>query len=92
MFFERLKDEVRSGKSLRNSAQRGFAAAWHTIVIADLVSLIGAFVLWYLTVGAVRGFAFFLGLSTRATCWCRTSSPVPRCCCLLEPSGWSVAR
>ncbi len=64
VFFERLKDEVRSGKSLRNSAQRGFSAAWHTIVIADLVSLIGAFVLWYLTVGAVRGFAFFLGLST----------------------------
>ncbi len=64
VFFERLKDEVRSGKTLRNSAQRGFAGAWRTIVIADLVSLIGALVLWYLTVGAVRGFAFFLGLST----------------------------
>ncbi|MEY4174657.1 MAG: putative protein-export rane protein SecD [Actinomycetota bacterium] len=64
VFFERLKDEVRSGKTLRNSAQRGFQGAWRTIVIADLVSLIGALVLWYLTVGAVRGFAFFLGLST----------------------------
>ncbi|MDO8362853.1 MAG: protein translocase subunit SecD [Actinomycetota bacterium] len=64
VFFERLKDEVRAGKTLRNSAQRGFTAAWRTIVIADLVSLIGAFVLWYLTVGSVRGFAFFLGLST----------------------------
>lgn len=64
VFFERLKDEVRTGKTLRNSAQRGFTAAWRTIVIADLVSLIGALVLWYLTVGAVRGFAFFLGLST----------------------------
>jgi preprotein translocase subunit SecD len=64
VFFERLKDEVRSGKTLRNSATRGFQAAWRTIVIADLVSLIGALVLWYLTVGAVRGFAFFLGLST----------------------------
>ena len=64
VFFERLKDEVRAGKTMRNSAQRGFSAAWRTIVIADLVSLIGAFVLWYLTVGAVRGFAFFLGLST----------------------------
>ncbi|MDO8390177.1 MAG: protein translocase subunit SecD [Actinomycetota bacterium] len=64
VFFERLKDEVRSGKTLRNSAQRGFSAAWRTIVIADLVSLLGALVLWYLTVGAVRGFAFFLGLST----------------------------
>jgi preprotein translocase subunit SecD len=64
VFFERLKDEVRTGKTLRNSAQRGFTHAWRTIVIADLVSLIGALVLWYLTVGAVRGFAFFLGLST----------------------------
>ncbi len=64
VFFERLKDEVRAGKSLRNSAVRGFNSAWRTIVIADLVSLIGAAVLWYLTVGAVRGFAFFLGLST----------------------------
>lgn len=64
VFFERLKDEVRAGRSMRNSAQRGFAAAWHTILVADLVSLIGAAVLWYLTVGSVRGFAFFLGLST----------------------------
>jgi preprotein translocase subunit SecD len=64
VFFERLKDEVRAGRSMRNSAQRGFAGAWHTIVMADMVSLIGAAVLWYLTVGSVRGFAFFLGLST----------------------------
>ncbi len=64
VFFERLKDEVRAGRTLRNSALRGFQGAWRTIVIADLVSLIGAMVLWYLTVGAVRGFAFFLGLST----------------------------
>jgi preprotein translocase subunit SecD len=64
VFFERLKDEVRNGRSLRNSAQRGFAGAWRTILIADTVSLIGAFTLWYLTVGAVRNFAFFLGLST----------------------------
>jgi preprotein translocase subunit SecD len=64
VFFERLKDELRAGRSMRNSAQRGFAGAWHTIVVADMVSLIGAAVLWYLTVGSVRGFAFFLGLST----------------------------
>ncbi len=64
VFFERLKDEVRAGRTLRNSAQRGFTGAWRTIVIADLVSLIGALVLWYMTVGAVRGFAFFLGLAT----------------------------
>jgi preprotein translocase subunit SecD len=64
VFFERLKDEVRSGRTMRNSAQRGFAGAWRTILMADLVSLIGAAVLWYLTVGSVRNFAFFLGLST----------------------------
>jgi preprotein translocase subunit SecD len=64
VFFERLKDEVRGGRTMRNSAQRGFASAWHTIVVADLVSLLGALVLWYLSVGSVRNFAFFLGLST----------------------------
>ncbi len=64
VFFERLKDEVRSGRTLRNSAQRGFTGAWRTILIADIVSLIGAFTLWWLTVGSVRNFAFFLGLST----------------------------
>jgi preprotein translocase subunit SecD len=64
VYFERLKDEIRHGRSLRNSAQRGFEGAWRTILIADIVSLIGAFTLWYLTVGSVRNFAFFLGLST----------------------------
>ena len=64
VFFERLKDEVRAGRSMRNGAQRAFSGAWHTILVADLVSLIGALVLWYLTVGSVRNFAFFLGLST----------------------------
>ncbi|MFZ4812584.1 MAG: protein translocase subunit SecD [Ilumatobacteraceae bacterium] len=66
VFFERLKDELRAGRSLKNSASRGFAGAWRTILIADIVSLIGAFTLWYLTVGSVRNFAFFLGLSTLA--------------------------
>ena len=64
VFFERLKDDVRSGRTLRSSASRGFASAWRTIVAADLVSLIGAIVLYWLTVGSVRGFAFFLMLST----------------------------
>lgn len=64
VFFERLKEEIRNGRTLRNSAQRGFEGAWRTILIADIVSLIGAFTLWYLTVGSVRNFAFFLGLST----------------------------
>lgn len=64
VFFEKLKDEVKAGRSLRNSADRSFRSAWRTIVAADTVSLLGAFTLWYLTVGSVRGFAFFLGLST----------------------------
>lgn len=64
VYFERLKDEIRSGRSLRNSAQRGFAGAWRTILMADVVSLIGAITLWWLTVGSVRNFAFFLALST----------------------------
>ena len=64
VYFERLKDELRSGRSLRNAATRGFKGAFHTILVADAVSLIGATVLWYLSVGAVRGFAFYLGLST----------------------------
>jgi preprotein translocase subunit SecD len=64
VYFERLKDEVRSGKTLRSSVDRGFARAWRTIVAADVSSLIGAALLYWLTVGPVRGFAFFLGLST----------------------------
>jgi preprotein translocase subunit SecD len=52
------------GKSLRASAERGFSGAYRTIIAADLVSLLGASVLYLLTVGSVRGFAFFLGLST----------------------------
>jgi preprotein translocase subunit SecD len=64
VFFEKLKDDVQAGRTLRNSASRGFESAWRTILIADTASLIGAIVLWWLTVGSVRGFAFFLGLST----------------------------
>ena len=51
VFLERLKDEVRMGKSLRGSTPRAFKSAWRTIVAADVVSLIGAGVLWYLSVG-----------------------------------------
>ncbi|MGA0153586.1 MAG: protein translocase subunit SecD [Ilumatobacteraceae bacterium] len=64
VFFEKLKDEVKAGRTLRNSAERGFKSTWRTIVAADTVSLLAAFTLWYLTVGSVRGFAFFLGLAT----------------------------
>ena len=64
VFFEKLKDEIKAGRTLRNSAERGFKSTWRTIVAADTVSLLAAFTLWYLTVGSVRGFAFFLGLAT----------------------------
>jgi len=64
VYFERLKDDARLGRTFRSAAQRGWASAWRTILAADIVSLIGAALLWYLTVGSVRGFAFFLGLST----------------------------
>lgn len=64
VFFERLKDEVRAGRTLRSSVGRGFTSAYRTILAADLASFLGAVVLYVLTVGSVRGFAFFLALST----------------------------
>ena len=64
VYFERLKDEIRAGKTVRSSVDRGFSRAFRTIVAADLVSLIGAILLYLLAVGPVRGFAFMLGLST----------------------------
>lgn len=64
VYFERIKEELRSGRSLRSSAQRGFEGAWRTVLDANIASLLGAGILWYLTVGSVRGFAFFLGLAT----------------------------
>jgi preprotein translocase subunit SecD len=64
VFFERLKDGVQSGRSLKGVVGKGFTDAWRTIVAADTVSLLAAAVLWWQTVGAVRGFAFYLGLST----------------------------
>ncbi len=64
VYFERLKDEIRSGKTIRSSVDRGFSRAYRTILAADAASFIGAVVLYVLSVGSVRGFAFFLALST----------------------------
>ena len=64
VFFERLKDDVRAGRTLRTSTERSFKRAFRTILAANMTSFIGAAVLWWLTVGSVRGFALFLGLST----------------------------
>jgi preprotein translocase subunit SecD len=64
VYFERLKDEVRHGRTIRNSANRAFRASWRTIVAADLVSILAATVLFVLSVGSVRGFALYLGITT----------------------------
>ena len=64
VFFERLRDEVREGKSLRSAVEIGWVKARHTIIIADAVSIIAAVLLYFFAVGGVRGFAFTLGLTT----------------------------
>ena len=64
VFFERLKDEIHRGSTIRTAVERGFRHAFRTILIADTSAFIGAATLYLLTVGPVRGFAFFLGLST----------------------------
>jgi len=64
VYFERLKDEVRSGRTIRQSTERSFSRAFRTVLTADFVSFLAALILYLLTVGDVRGFAFTLGLST----------------------------
>jgi preprotein translocase subunit SecD len=64
VYFERLKDEARAGRSIRSSVDRGFRSAWRTVLAADTVSLLAAILLYLIAVGDVRGFAFFLGIST----------------------------
>ncbi|MEJ3654804.1 protein translocase subunit SecD [Actinomycetes bacterium KLBMP 9759] len=64
IFFERLKDEIRDGRSFRSAVPRGWVRARRTILAADAVSFLASAVLYFLAVGQVRGFAFTLGLST----------------------------
>jgi preprotein translocase subunit SecD len=64
VYFERLRDEVRDGKSLRVGVETGWVRARRTILAADFVSFLAAVVLYVLSVGSVRGFAFTLGLTT----------------------------
>jgi preprotein translocase subunit SecD len=64
VFFERLKDEVREGKTLRTSVDRGWQRSFHTLVSANAVSFMAAVILYLLAIGPVRGFAFTLGLAT----------------------------
>jgi preprotein translocase subunit SecD len=87
VYFERLKEEVRHGRTVRNSAMRSFRTTWRTIIAADLVSLLAAAVLFGLSVGSVRGFALYLGVTTVCdliVCWFFTRPAVV----LLADNGW----
>jgi len=64
VFFERLRDEVREGKQLRPAVESGWKRARRTILVSDTVSFIAALLLYYFSIGEVKGFAFTLGLTT----------------------------
>ena len=64
IYFERIRDEMRDGRSIKTSVESGWLKARRTIVVADAVSLLSAVVLFVLALGGVKGFAFTLGLTT----------------------------
>jgi preprotein translocase subunit SecD len=64
VYFERLRDEVREGRSLRAAVERGWVRARRTILVSDTVSFLAALLLYIFAIGDVRGFAFTLGLTT----------------------------
>jgi preprotein translocase subunit SecD len=64
IYFERLKDEIREGRSPRSAVPRAWARARRTIVSANTISLLSAVILYLVSVGSVKGFAFALGLAT----------------------------
>jgi preprotein translocase subunit SecD len=64
VYFERIRDELRDGRTLRLAVQRGWTRARRTIYAAKAVNLLSALILYFMTVGGVRGFAFTLGLTT----------------------------
>jgi preprotein translocase subunit SecD len=64
VFFERIKDEIRDGRSFRSAVPRGWARARKTILSGNAVSFLAAAVLYVLAIGQVKGFAFTLGLTT----------------------------
>ncbi|MFT4166208.1 MAG: protein translocase subunit SecD [Microlunatus sp.] len=64
IYFERIRDEVRDGRSLRTAIETGWARARQTILIADAVSMLSAVILFILAIGSIKGFAFTLGLTT----------------------------
>jgi preprotein translocase subunit SecD len=64
VYFERLRDEVREGRSLRAAVERGWARARRTILVSDTVSFLAAALLYIFAIGDVKGFAYTLGLTT----------------------------
>jgi preprotein translocase subunit SecD len=64
IYFERIRDEVRDGRSLRTAVETGWRRARQTVLIADAVSMLSAIILFILAIGSVKGFAFTLGLTT----------------------------
>lgn len=64
VYFEHLREDVRNGRTVRTAVTKSFPVAFSTIVKANVASLIGAVLLYLLTVGAVRGFALYLGIAT----------------------------
>ncbi|MDO5661171.1 MAG: protein translocase subunit SecD [Brachybacterium sp.] len=64
VYFERVRDEIRDGRGIVSAVDHGWRRARRTVVISDLVNLIAAVVLYLLSTGNVRGFAFTLGLTT----------------------------
>ena len=64
VYFERIKDEIREGRTFRSAVPRGWVSARRTIWTGNMVSLIAAVVIYILAIGEVRGFAFTLGLTT----------------------------
>ena len=64
VFFERIKEEIHEGRTLRSSIDKGFGHAWRTMRTANTVTILAAVVLYFLAVGPVRGFALALGMAT----------------------------
>ncbi|MFM1917346.1 MAG: protein translocase subunit SecD [Actinomycetota bacterium] len=64
VYFERIRDELREGRTLRQACDSGWVRARRTLLAADFVTILAAVVLYFLSVGSVRGFAFVLGLTT----------------------------
>lgn len=64
VYYERVKEKIREGLAVEEAAEEGFSLAFRTILTADTVSLLAAILLWFLAIGAVKGFAVALGLAT----------------------------